>query len=255
MKRLAQFLSLALIAWAATVYQPANVGSQPPTPAPPVVVPTPTPTVDPISVPLAAIEGPRRVTGSFMVVVRLQPGAKATWTNVFPRDASPPIELELKDGRVAQWFQEPKGGAYLFRLRAQLPTDGLDPVEDVEHLVQVGPIVPDDPPPVVVDPNKPPVVPATPGTAATYVYEKDQHIVPAAVMSGLNKLNREKKVRATLFEQDTLDGTDQVPDQYKVPLAAAKEAGLPALVVTNGANVVRVVKSPTTEEQVVGAVQ
>lgn len=103
----------------------------------------------------------------------------------------------------------------------------------------------------------PPDVPPAPtvATAATYVYEKDQTAVPSDVQLGLNKLNRERKIVATLFEEDTIDGDGDVPDQYKVPLAAAQQAGLPSLVVTNGATVVRVVKAPTTEQQVLEAVQ
>lgn len=95
------------------------------------------------------------------------------------------------------------------------------------------------------------VAPAKP-TAATYVYEKDQHAIPAPVMAALDKLNRQGIV-ATLFEQDTTDGTGETPEQYKIPLAAAKEAGLPSLAVTAGARVVRVVKDPKTEEAVIEA--
>jgi len=102
----------------------------------------------------------------------------------------------------------------------------------------------------------------SPATAATYVYEKDDGMPNSAVMVGLDRLNREKKIRATLFEDDTVDGDGQVPDQYKVALEAAKAAGLPALVVTNGEKVVNVVvdrskshpdRQPLTTEQVFGA--
>lgn len=91
-------------------------------------------------------------------------------------------------------------------------------------------------------------------TAATYVYEKDSNAVPAGVLAGLNRLNREKKILATAFEEDTRDGSGEVPDQFKVALTAATSAGLPALVVTGGDAVLNVVKAPTTEDQTVGAV-
>lgn len=94
--------------------------------------------------------------------------------------------------------------------------------------------------------------PTEPATAATYVYEKDNGTPSPAVMSGLNRLNREKKIRATIFEQDTKDGDGDVPDQYKVALSEAKKSGLPALVVTNGERVIKVVKDPRTEEDVFG---
>lgn len=94
----------------------------------------------------------------------------------------------------------------------------------------------------------------TKATAATYVWEKDKGGIPAGVMSGLNKLNVEKKILATEFEEDTKDGTGETPEQYKVPLAAAKDAGVPALVVTANTKVLKVVKDPKTEEEVLGAV-
>ncbi len=90
-------------------------------------------------------------------------------------------------------------------------------------------------------------------TAATYVYEKDEGGIPNEVQTGLDRLNREKKILATPFEQDTKDGAGEVPDRYKVPLEAAKKVGLPSLVATAGAKVVRVVKNPTTEAAVMEA--
>lgn len=104
-------------------------------------------------------------------------------------------------------------------------------------------------------PNPPPVDPTTKATAATYVYEKDDGDIPTPVVVALNRLNREKNIVATPFEDDTTDGDGEVPDQYKVPLEAAKEAGLPSLVVTAGATVLKVVKAPTTEADVIEAVQ
>lgn len=96
--------------------------------------------------------------------------------------------------------------------------------------------------------------PSEKATAATYFYEKDQTAIPAAVMSGINKLNLAGIV-ATTCEANPDDGTGDVPDQYKIPLAAAREAGLPALVVMAGDKVLRVVKNPATLEQVVEAAQ
>lgn len=90
--------------------------------------------------------------------------------------------------------------------------------------------------------------------AATYVYEKDDGGVPAAVMSGLNKLNTERKILATVFEQDTTNGDGKTPAQYVVPLEAAKKNGLPSLVATAGARVLKVTKDPRTEEAVIGGV-
>lgn len=114
--------------------------------------------------------------------------------------------------------------------------------------VPPGPVPPDPKPP---DPKPAPVEKAT---AATFVYEKDQHALPPPVLAALNRLNRERGIVATVLEADTKDGTGEVPEQYKVPLAAAKEAGLPALVVTGLKGVIRVVKDPKTEQAVMDAV-
>lgn len=118
-------------------------------------------------------------------------------------------------------------------------------------------------PPVVVTPPTTPTIPTVPttppvvtpdnkATAVTLVHEKN-YALPAPVLAALNKLNQ-RGIVATLFMPTTTDGTGDVPDQYKVPAAAAKEAGLPALVVTAGAKVLKVVKDPRTEDDVIKAV-
>ena len=92
-------------------------------------------------------------------------------------------------------------------------------------------------------------------TSVVYVYEKDDTAVPSEVMAGINRLNREKKITATVIDDDVKDGEGQTPDQYKVPIEAANKSGLPSLVAVNGSTVVRVVKNPTTEQQVWEAAQ
>lgn len=99
------------------------------------------------------------------------------------------------------------------------------------------------------------ISPLAPGvTAVTYVYEKDDTAVPSEVMSGINRLNREKKVTASIVDDDVKDGNGETPAQYAAPIEASKKDGLPILVATNGATVVRVVKNPKTEAEVVGIV-
>lgn len=88
---------------------------------------------------------------------------------------------------------------------------------------------------------------------ATYVYEKDQTAVPSEVMSALNRLNRERGIIATVLDVDVRTGTGDIPAQYRLPFTAAKEAGLPALVMTGGGKVIRTVKNPTTEQAVMDA--
>ena len=91
-------------------------------------------------------------------------------------------------------------------------------------------------------------------TAAVYVYEKDDGGVPAYVTVAVNRLNRERRVVATLLEADTTDGTGDVPDQYQAALDAARKAGLPAVVALAGRTVIRVTPRPGSEAAVMEAV-
>lgn len=130
---------------------------------------------------------------------------------------------------------------------SQFPSRGGSCVVEVAGAV----VVPTDP----TDPLTPPVDPSLKPTQVTYIWEKDQNSVPRPVSLALRKLN-EQGILATEFEEDsTVDGTPggRVPSQYVVALKAARDAGLPALVVQSGATVLRVVKAPATEEQVMEA--
>lgn len=109
------------------------------------------------------------------------------------------------------------------------------------------------PPPAIPPPETKPA-PATPGMAVTYVY-KSRTPVPGEVLAGLNRINREKGIRATLCDDDPQDGTNDIPDQYKLAVAAAREKGLPSLVIVAEGKVVKVVPDPKTEAEVWGAVQ
>jgi hypothetical protein len=91
-------------------------------------------------------------------------------------------------------------------------------------------------------------------TAAVYVYEKDMTAVPTGVVIGLNVLNRDRGIVATLLEADTTDGDGEIPDQYRPALAAAKDRGLPALVVLSGSTVLSIVQAPADSDSVTGAV-
>lgn len=91
-------------------------------------------------------------------------------------------------------------------------------------------------------------------TAAVYVYEKDDGPVPSGVYSGIEKLNREKNILASLFEDDTVDGNGDIPEQYKPALDAAKTKSIPALVVLSGTTAINVVEKPQTEAQILEAI-
>lgn len=102
----------------------------------------------------------------------------------------------------------------------------------------------------------PSVIPSTTqAQAATYVYEKDNGEPSPGVMKGLDRLNREKKILATVFEDDSTNGLGQVPAQYRTAVEAARTVNGPALVVTGAeGKVLKVVNAPTTEAQVWEAV-
>ena len=91
-----------------------------------------------------------------------------------------------------------------------------------------------------------PVVHTT-ADAVVYVHEKDESAVFPAIRAALNTLNR-RNVLATVFEDDTTDGGGDIPEQYKLPLEAARKGGLPCLVVMAGGKVLRVVVNPTAEQ-------
>lgn len=113
-----------------------------------------------------------------------------------------------------------------------------------------GGALPNLPWPDVVNP-----APTVKATAATFIYEKDDHAVPDPVHFALQQLNAKHGIIATAIDQNVVDGTGDTPEQYKVPLAEAKKVGLPTLVVMAGAEVVKVVKNPTTEAAVLEAIQ
>jgi len=99
-----------------------------------------------------------------------------------------------------------------------------------------------------------PIVAPPVATAAVYVYEKDQTAVPTGVVVALNRLNRDRGIVATLLEADTVDGTGEIPEQYRPALAAAQVDGLPALVVLSGSTVLSIVKAPTDPDAIARAV-
>jgi hypothetical protein len=107
------------------------------------------------------------------------------------------------------------------------------------------------PPETKPDPSKPPPLdPSKKVSRITVVWEKDSHSIPKSVQSALQRINAEQggSVVASDFEQDTINSRGQTPTQYIVALKAAKETGLPALVVQSGDTVLRVVKDPTAEQ-------
>lgn len=179
-------------------------------------------------------------------------GQAVEWISPSPQLQLIPPNL-LRDSKTLVAFSTVTGSypVYAYSALGDVPSP---PAASVVVIGAPGPVKPDDPTPVEPTPNEP-SVPAKPGetTAVVYVYEKDQTALPPGVQTGLNRLNRERNILATSFEDDTTDGTGEVPDQYKVALAAARAKGLPALVVLAGDKAINVIAAPTTEAQVMEA--
>ncbi len=121
-----------------------EAGSQDPTPAP-VVTP------DPISTPLATIDGAVTSRGMLKVYVTLPPASddvRVTWGNDFPPNAPEPDVLQLKDGRELWLWDDPAQGEYHFHLRVQRKLPEWDGLEFVDFSIDVGtPAPPVDPTP------------------------------------------------------------------------------------------------------------
>lgn len=92
-------------------------------------------------------------------------------------------------------------------------------------------------------------------TAAVYVYEKDEGPIPAGVYAGIEKLNTEKNIVASIFEKDTIDGTGETPEQFKPALDAAKASSIPSLVILSGTTAINIVEKPHTEEEILEAIK
>lgn len=198
---------------------------------------------------------------------------------VAPENAS--CELRECDCQV-EWWASGTAGTYTVRLTKrffrkyfELQPDPADPTnrEKWQLVERTVPVFDGDwnpkvqiiektivfgepsPPPEPVPPPKPdPPAPDVKVTAATYFYEKDDGPVPTPVTVAMNKLNRDRRIVATLFEDDATDGDGDVPDQYKAGLTAARRVGLPALTVLAGETVVTVVANPQTEIDVLSAI-
>jgi len=203
--------------------------------------------------PRAVITGPKESRPGALVVLDAteSQGLGRIWLlAVSPEETS---FLAVESG-LKCIFASPTPGSYTFVLVVSGVNANGGPLADMTtHTVTlIGANPPPDPKPEPKPDDTPPLT--IKADRATYIYEKDTHVAPRPVVEALQKLN-EQGIVATQFEQDSTTGTGQVPVQYQKSLAAAREAGLPALVVEAGGSVVRVVKNPTTLEMVMEAVK
>lgn len=84
--------------------------------------------------------------------------------------------------------------------------------------------------------------------AITYVYEKDQTAPPSEIDVVLDRINREKKIKANMLEDPTNNENSRVAKQFEKTLPAAKEAGLPAAVAEYADGRVKAIKNPTPDQ-------
>lgn len=156
-----------------------------------------------------------------------------------------------EDDRVC-FFSGRTPGTFFFTLAGR----DEDELLQTRHVVIVGqrPAPPPGPGPVPTPVPPGPVVPSK-VTQVTYVYEKTQHYIPREVSAALSKLNTEQKILASPIEQDAKNGLNNVPAQYRIAVTTAQAHGLPCLIVQAGDAVVKVVKDPKTEAQVLEAVK
>lgn len=149
-------------------------------------------------------------------------------------------------------FKATKPGDYVLVIDWNDPPYGL-----TFHRITVGgsavPLT-DPTKPAPSDPNNP--TPNNPKVdRVTWVWEKDSGPVPQYVSAALQRINAARSgVVASDFEDDTTDGNGEVPDQFKVALAASKTAGVPVLVLQAGSVVVRAWK-PSTEAEIMESIQ
>lgn len=91
--------------------------------------------------------------------------------------------------------------------------------------------------------------PSTQIKAITYIFDKSKTAPPPGVVKGLDRLNREKKIKATMLEDPSNNENGRVAKQYERALAAAKSAGMPVAVVEYTDGSTKTVADPRTDEQ------
>lgn len=207
----------------------------------------------------AKINGPEETDPGNLVVLDASESTGATaykWVLI----GAPSSSYAPFDGGKLCVFARGVAGEYTFVLVVAGPDkDGKLAVAVAEKKIIVRGALPPQPnPPPGPGPNPSPNPTPNPSkiTAAIYVYEKSQSAVPRPVAAAISRLNVDRSAggfSGSIVEQDVVTGGGTVPKQYAPAIEAAKKEGLPALVIMAGEAVVKVVKNPTTEEQVMEA--
>lgn len=210
----------------------------------------------------AVIEGPTEKPAGALVMLKAD---KSQASRLYWVLANGPGEsfASVEAGKIC-FFSWHVPGEYKFILIAITPNapQGQEVAVAEKTVKLTGPAPPVVPPGPTPNPPPGPSQPPTPGpnqkaTAAIYVYEKSQTAIPRAVAAAISKINVERSSQGfvgSIIEQDVTTGTGQQPAFAKAAIEAAKKEGLPALVILNGNEVVRIVKNPQTEQQVTEAI-
>lgn len=208
----------------------------------------------------AKINGPEETDPGNLVVLDASESTGATaykWVLI----GAPSSSFAPFEGGKLCVFSRGVAGEYTFVLIVAGPDkDGKLAVGVAEKKITVRGALPTPQPNPTPGPGPSPNPPPNPSpskiTAAIYVYEKSQSAVPRSVAAAISRLNVDRSgagFSASIVEQDVITGGGTVPKQYASAIEAAKREGLPALVIMTGEVIAKVVKNPTTEEQVMEA--
>jgi hypothetical protein len=200
--------------------------------------------------PLVTLDGPTKVpSGGFDVLVTAPKEAALHWDNDVPEGAGQPRRMRDEDGNLLLVYFNPLPGTYTFRVMAQVPVDGLDPVGTARLVVVVGrsPVPPPGPDPPPPGPDPPPPGPNLTGLAKlTYeaakplndpatakAYAENFAAVASAIAAGAYNARTLEDARAVIFSD--LANANR-------PISTAKPAWRP-FVTTIGAELNRMLEA------------
>lgn len=88
----------------------------------------------------------------------------------------------------------------------------------------------------------------SPVTGIVYVYESETSSVPVHVASAFGKLGDERETR--IIDDDVITGEGGVPEHLKAAIAAARNHGLPSIVLLSNDDVSSVHDVPKSREEI-----
>lgn len=106
----------------------------------------------------------------------------------------------------------------------------------------------EEPGPVEPAPDEP-TPPTTKIASIQYVYEQREGGPSNEIQSVMDRINREKKIKTTMVDDDAENADGQIPKQYRVAIEESKKIGVPCVVAldTEG-RMVKSIKKPTADQ-------